>query len=211
MNENYYIYEKNKYGYYAEDFSGYKIWSGNNSKRHLYGRALSETIRDTLKMYKIKGASVKIEQYIGGQSLYITLKAKPTDFINKTKYIENGDYRKIIKEGFFYEGVKEDNGKKEYIRNNDIDVIFNASSPEEQEKMLRTHRSCEYDYIREQEELNPCDCFEICTTEFLHKLKKVEGTVMSFNHTKDNDYINFHEELFDLHYYIKPTEPYIAE
>lgn len=210
MNENYYIYEKNKYGYYAEDFGGYKIWSGNNSNRFLYGRQLSQTIRDALKMYKIKGVSIKIEQFTGGQALYITIKAKPTDFISKTEYIENGDYREIIKARFFYEGVKETNGKKEYIRNNDLDAIFNAS-PEEQDKMLRIHRSCEYDYIREQEALKPWECLEICTKEFLYKLEKVEGTVKSFNYSKDHDYTDYHETNFYSHYCIKPTQPYIAE
>ena len=210
MNENYCIYEENNYGYYAEDFNCYKIWCGSNSKRHLIGRALSETVRDALKMYKIKGVSVKIEQYIGGQSLYITIKAKPTDFISKAEYIENGDYRKIIKARFFYEGVRETNGKKEYIRNNDLDAIFNAS-PEEQERMLRTHRSCEYDHIREQDELKTWECLEICTKDFLHKLEKVEGTVKSFNYSKSHDYTGYHETNFYSHYCIKPTQLYVAE
>ena len=211
MKENYYFYEKNEYGYYAEDFGGYKIWSGNNSNRYLYGRELSQTVREALKAEKVKGVGIKLDNFNEGQALHITIKAKPTDFISKTEYIENGDYGNIIRAGFFYEGVRENNGKKEYIRNKDIDLIFNAPSPEEQEKMLRTHRSYEYDYIREQEELRPWDCLGICTKEFLHKLEKIEGTVMSFNYTKNNDYTDYHEFLFYSHYYIKPTQLYIAE
>lgn len=65
------------------------------SGKRLYGAELSKAIRETLKRCGLKGCSVRVKTFSGGQSIDVTARANASDILTETEYVRelerNGD------------------------------------------------------------------------------------------------------------------------
>jgi hypothetical protein len=72
-----------------EGYMGAIAWDGSNSRRSdLYGAGLSKAIREALKGDGIKGVTVSVKTYTGGQSITLKITATPRDYLELAEYID---------------------------------------------------------------------------------------------------------------------------
>ena len=74
---------------YGDGYLGGGAVYGSKSNHYLHGADLSAAIRADLKKAGIKGASVKCHTYTGGQSITVTYKTTPADYIPFDQFLES--------------------------------------------------------------------------------------------------------------------------
>lgn len=74
---------------YGDGYMGGGAIYGSKSHKHLYGADLSAAIREDLKKAGLKGVTVKVKTYAGGQSITATMKTFESDYIPFEQYLES--------------------------------------------------------------------------------------------------------------------------
>lgn len=198
------IIKETESGYYYEGYLGTTAWRGNKSDKSLYGSELSKAIRDDLKKAGIKNVSVKIDTFSGGQHLYLTLKATPSDYVSKEEFIKNYDINKAMNGEIRYGESYTDT-----IRIND----FCKLPAEEQKEKLDYHKNYMYDYLRREDKLDAEARYseDIFAKDFQQKIERIQAVVNAYNHEDINGMADYFHTNFYASYDVKPTEPYITK
>ena len=173
----------------------------------LYGSELTKAIRKDFKRWGVKGVTVSVETYAGGQSIYVTITPNDGDFKSFDEY----------KKGFLY-----DNGSRDYckleraFRHNWIyyytedggkqgDCIYwdKFDALEETEKNKIFDGALEYLYNVDtsgnlHEENN-----DALTPQFLARFNKVRKIVDSYNHDNSNSMVDYFDRNFYEFYKLK--------
>lgn len=211
------VIQETEHGNYYEGYLGATAWKGKKSDTFLYGSDLSRAIRQDLKENGITGISVKCDTYSGGQSLTITIKAKPSDYVSKD------EFKKRYTEGDVMRGrdvickASDYNEKYNYFENTQIISVdeFGVLPQTEREKILNYHQDIMYITNRNEKHnyisyMNDYD-YKIYTDEMRRKLEKIQGIVSEYNHNDSNSMVDYFDNNFYVDYTVKPTELYITE
>ena len=176
-------------------YMGAQGYRGNNAFRSLYGAELSKAIRQALKEDGIKGVSVRVQTYTGGQSITLTIKAKPTDYVPMLEYVENAEWRDIAP----FDQVEDPLHPGHTFYWYDVD-------PDEQESLrYRVAEKHMRDFATGNRQINHY-CLERYTEfkpEFLKKLQRINQIVTSFNYDESNSQVDYFDCGFYPHWYIK--------
>lgn len=211
------VIKETENGYYYEGYLGNTAWKGKKSDTFLYGSELSKAIRQDLKENGITGISVKCDTYSGGQSLTITIKAKPSDYVSKEEFKKRyteGDVmrgRDVICKASDYNEKYNDFEKIQTISVNEFGILPQA----EKEKILNYHQDIMYITNRNEKHnyishMNDYD-YKIYTNEMRQKLEKIQGIVSQYNHKDNNGMADYFDNNFYVDYTVKPSEPYLTK
>lgn len=75
-------------GTLSDGYMGAIRWDGVKSHKSLYGSDLSAAIRADIKKAGIKGATVSVKSYSGGQSITVKARINPNEYTPESEYIE---------------------------------------------------------------------------------------------------------------------------
>lgn len=177
-------------------YMGAVAWDGNNSHRSdLYGAGLSRAIREALKGDGIKGVTVAVSTYSGGQSIKLTIKATPADYIELGQYILGT----TIFDFASFDWIDDtDEGRRvsKYDVNDwspeKVDRVHTELARRDYERMTTGSVSLNHYHI---------DDYKAFTPSFTKKLHRIAQIVNSFNYDDSNsqvDYFNrgFYEDWF---------------
>lgn len=183
----------------TEGYMGSTGYMGNHSG--LFGADLSAGIRAAFKECGIKGATVKVSTYSGGQSITVTVKAKPAEFLTVDEMTQKLSVLDTESFGWVYdpdarqsvdmwEAAEWDNDKKQRC------IRTYAEN-------LRTRYSGKYGnninqyHIDEIKEMRP---------ELRRKLAKIKSICDSFNYSRTNIMVDYFDCGFYLEIRVKEVE-----
>lgn len=174
----------------------------------LFGSDLSKAIRTDLKKWNIKGVSVSVKTYSGGQHLYLTITPNAGDFksleeYKKLFYYEDGMPNYSELEGMVHWswiGYRED-GKGKSIHAEH----FNAMEDGEEKKSI-FDSAIEY-YYNEETSGNVNERFynqyRAFTEQFITRFSRIKQVVDSYNHDDSNSMVDCFDRDFYESYTIK--------
>lgn len=166
---------------------------GSKSNKYLYGSDLSAAVRADLKAAGIKGVTVKCHTYAGGQSLDVTCKFAPGDYLPRSEFIEN--YRIRGNCYWIYTG-------SDSIH---IDSYY-AADAAEQERIRIAAAAYAYDTATTTEQqIHHVSRVDYLTAEAQEKLERVNAIVAAYNYDCSNAMVDYFETNFYWTIYIKPT------
>ena len=170
----------------TEGYMGGGAVYGANSNKHLYGAELSAEVRNALKAAGIKGASVKIQSYSGGQHLYITVKTTEADLVPLDEYIAN--YRVKAGWGWIWTG-------EESIH---VDAYYSMEA-EAQEATRVLAATADYNKALKGQDINQyhIDSYTVFKPEFINKLEAINSIVSSYRYDASNSMVDY----FDTNFY----------
>lgn len=181
-------------------YMGATGYRGSNAFRNLYGADLSKAIREALKAEKVKGVTVKVSTYTGGQSITLTIKAAPTD------YMPIADYLEIVGLQDFapFNWIRDpDTGK-------DVSIYDAYDWPLSKQEHVKTMLAVEHmrNFRTGKQQLNHyyLDRYNEFKPEFLEKLRRINQIVTSFNYDESNSMVDYFDCGFYAHWYIKNEE-----
>lgn len=185
---------------YSDGYLGAIKTDGVNSNKYLYGKDLSNAIREHIKQAGIKGVTVSCRSYTGGQSLTVKIKLNPeTDLIPFDDFL--AQYAVNPYEWYYY-----DNG-----------TTYGASmhgneywTLDEQERDEMRVKFAEYDYKKysngvrlNQYYLTP-ERHPEYTPDFMKKVNDINTIVRSYNYDDSNAMVDYFDTNF---YYDLETVP----
>ncbi len=183
-------------GTVADGYMGAVAWYGNHSKQYLHGAELSKAIREAFKTAGIKGVSVSCKTYSGGQSLTITVKTNPSDFISESEYINN--YSVDLSNYWIYTSANTSFSTKDYYEkftSDDREIARQAAAEYEYKILTQQERSINHYYLEK---------YTVGTKEFCEKLRLINRIVKSFNYDDSNSQVDYFDTNF---YYDICTKP----
>ena len=165
---------------------------GSKSNKYLFGSDLSAAVRADLKAAGIKGVTVKCNTYAGGQSLAITCKFAPGDYLPRSEFIEN--YR--IRGNCYW--VQTSTGSIH------IDQYY-AMNAEDQERIRVEAAEREYIYVTTTEQqIHSVSRVNYLTDDAKKKLERVDAIVAAYNYDCSNSMVDYFETNFYWTIYGKP-------
>ena len=177
----------------GEGYMGGGAIYGSKSNHYLFGPDLSAAIRADIKKAGIKGVTVKVKTYSGGQSIAATVKVAPDEFIPFDQYLES--YRITGSTAWIYF----DNG--EYIH---CDKYW-AADADERERIRRA--AAEYDYrnatTKENNYRNTHS--DHLTQAARAKIEQVEALIAAYRYDCSNSMVDYFDTNFYYDVYLKPT------
>ena len=182
-----------------EGYMGAIAWDGINSGKPLYGAELSQAIRDAIKRDGIKGVTVAVKMFSGGQEIKVTVKAAPTDFVSLDEYIAATRGKDFSAWGWI---VDPDTGDTVHI-----DTMYQWDV----EKCERFHRAAaEAEYRKMTEHANQIndnriDSYKMFAPGFISKLHRIRLITNSFNYDDSNSQVDYFDRGFYEWFYIKPA------
>lgn len=182
-----------------EGYMGAIAWDGSNSGRFLYGAELSQAIRDAIKRDGIKGVTVAVKTFAGGQEIKVTFKAAPSDFVSLDEYITATQGKDFSAWGWI---TDPDTGDTVHV-----DTMYAWDS----EKRARFHRAAaEAEYRKMTEHPNQIndnciDSYKMFTPRFIAKLHRIRLITNSFNRDDSNSQVDYFDRAFYEWFYIKPS------
>lgn len=165
---------------------------GSKSNRHLYGADLSAAIRADLKTAGIKGASVKVKSYSGGQSITVTVKVTPSDFIPYDQYVSNYQISGSTAWIYFSDS--------EYIH---CDKYWEADA-DEQERIRQAAASWEWQKATTREHGYIPRHIDWLTYEAMEKLNRIDSIVIAYRYDCSNSMVDYFDTNFYYDINIKP-------
>lgn len=178
---------------YSDGYLGAIKTDGINSNKHLYGKDLSEAIRNHLKQAGIKGVTVSCKSYTGGQSLTLKIKFNPeTDIIPFEDYL--AQYRVSPCNWYYW-----DDGNK-WAASMYGEKWFSLDD-QEREEMFVKFAQFDYNKILKGVNLNEFhlteDKYPEYTPEFFKKLTDINAIVYSYRYDDSNSQVDY----FDTNFY----------
>lgn len=179
-------------------YMGATGYRGSNAFRPLYGVELSKAIREALKSEKIKGVSVRVSTYTGGQSITLTIKATPADYVPMGKYIETAQWRDLAPFDWVEDPLRP--GRTVYwydLDPEEADSLKHRVAEKHMRDFMTGNRQLNHYYLERYTEFKP---------EFLEKLRRINQIVTSFNYDESNSMVDYFDCGFYAHWYIKNEE-----
>ena len=168
---------------------------GSKSNRYLHGSDLSAAIRADIKKAGIKGVTVKVKTYTGGQTITATVKVAPADFIPFDQYLEN--YRISGSTAWIYFG----NGSSEYIH---ADKYWSADG-DEQERIRRAAAAWDYHKATTEEKAYTMRWIDFLTPEAKSKVEQVDALIAAYRYDCSNSMVDYFDTNFYYDVCLKPT------
>lgn len=175
---------------YSEGYFGATRTDGVNSHKYLYGSKLSKAIREHINHAGIKGVTVSVETYAGGQSITAKIKCTPADLIPFDEYVKTFE----INPGWNW--YTDENGNTIDVHS---DTYFNLPTLEAQNELKNKIALFEYNRALNGQEVNQYHISKYTeyTTEFANKLKAVNEIIKSYNYDDSNSMVDY----FDTNFY----------
>ena len=181
-------------------YMGATAWDGSNSRRSdLYGAGLSKAIREALKGDGIKGVTVSVKTYTGGQSITLKITATPRDYLELAEYIDATHIWDFSAFGWIVDTDSE-TGER---------VSTEAVNGWSHEKMRRVHAELARRDLEsmkgEHAQLNHfhIDNYKVFRPDFIKKLHRIAQIVDSFNYDDSNSMVDYFDRGFYESWYIK--------
>lgn len=168
---------------------------GSKSNHHLYGSDLSAAIRQDLKKAGIKGVSVKIKTYSGGQSLTATVKLDPADYITFDQFL--ADYRIQGSQAWIYFGP----GSCDYIH---CDKYWSADA-DEQERIRNAAAAWDWQQYTTKEINRTIRSIDFLTDSAMARLHKVEDIICAYRYDCSNGMVDYFDTNFYYDIVLKPA------
>lgn len=178
---------------YSDGYLGAIKTDGINSNKYLYGKDLSEAIRNHLKQAGIKGVTVSCKSYTGGQHLTLRIKFnRETDIIPYKDFL--AQYYVSPSRWYYY-----DDGSKwaasMYGEN------YYSLNDQEQEEMRIKFAEYDYNKILKGDNLNEyhltTEKYPEFTPEFFKKLSDINAIINSYRYDDSNSQVDY----FDTNFY----------
>jgi hypothetical protein len=176
---------------YGDGYLGGGSVYGSKSNQHLHGSDLSAAIRQDLKRYGIKGATVKCKTYTGGQSLTVTVKMADSDYIPFTQFLDNYRIR----------------GNQYWIETKSGSIHCDkywAADAEEQERIRCEAAEVEYERMTTREADRRIDSIDFLTPAALAKVQKVDEIVRAYRYDNSNSMVDYFDTNFYYDIVVKP-------
>lgn len=184
-------------GTIADGYMGAVAWYGNHSKQYLHGAELSKAIREAFKSAGIKGVSVSCKTYSGGQSLTITVKTNPSDFVSESEYINN--YTVEFSDYWVNTSANTSFSTRDYYEkftSDDREIARQAAAQYEYKILTQQERSINHYFLEK---------YKVGTKEFCEKLRLINRIVKSFNYDDSNGQVDYFDTNFYYTIYTKPA------
>lgn len=166
---------------------------GSKSHKHLYGADLSAAVREDLKKAGIKGASVKIKTYSGGQSLTVTLKCAPSDYLPFDLYLDS--YRITGSQAWIYLSPSE------YIHSDK----YWAADGEEQERIRVAAAKHDYEQATTKEQCPRLSWINWLTAEAKKRVERVDAIISAYRYDCSNGMVDYFDTNFYYDICLKPV------
>lgn len=178
----------------GEGYLGGGAIYGSKSNRYLHGTDLSAAIRADIKNAGIKGVTVKVKTYAGGQSITATVTLTPDDLIPFDQYLEN--YRISGSTAWIHFGDGEYIHAEKYW----------ASDTEEQERIRRAAAAYEYSNATTKENAYHNTHGNHLTPEAKAKVSRVDALIAAYRYDCSNGMVDYFDTNFYYDIYLKPAE-----
>lgn len=174
-------------GTVSDGYLGAMRWDGVKSHKHLYGADLSAAIRQDLKTAGIKGATVSVKTYAGGQSITVRVKLSADDFVNESEFVN--EYR--IKGNQYWIETGAAGGSIH------CDKYWGASATEQEEIRVAAAR-----YAYERATAHGQDCYRASSAVAVNekaaaRLALIQDIIESYNYDDSNGMVDY----FDTNFY----------
>lgn len=169
---------------------------GSKSNRYLHGADLSAAVRADLKKAGIKGATVKIHTYSGGQSLTVTVKLAPADYLPFNEYLDN--YRITGGTAWIYFGDSADG----YIH---ADKYWSASGAD-QERIRKAAAEYEYCKVTTKECAYSIRNIDFLKPEAKTRIEQIDDIVAAYRYDCSNSMVDYFDTNFYYDIVLKPSE-----
>lgn len=172
----------------ADGYLGGGAVYGSKSHLYLYGKNLSAAIRADLKKAGIK-ATVKVHSYAGGQSITVTYKTTPADYISFAQYLET--FR--IGSGWIYYG--------------DNDYIYSDnywSLPGEERERIREAAAL-FAYTKSTTHESRSRHADHLTTETNAIIDRIDSIVSAYRYDCSNSMVDYFDTNFYYDIVLKPV------
>lgn len=167
---------------------------GSKSSHHLHGADLSAAIRADLKNAGIKGTSVKIHTYTGGQNLTVTVRLSPDEYIPFDQYLAKYD---IPCFGWIYFG----DGADGFIH---ADKYWAADS-DERAKIRLAAAEYQYRKVTTKKQTTGIHWIDYLTPEALAKVQKIDELIAAYRYDCSNGMVDYFHTNFYYDICLKPT------
>lgn len=168
---------------------------GSKSNHHLYGSSLSAAVREDLKKAGIKGTSVKIKTYSGGQTLTVTVKVAAEDYIPYEQYLDN--YRITGSQAWITLGP----GVGELIHSDQ----YWAADGDEQERIRQTAAAYQWQKLTTQETAPRVSWIDWLTEEAKRKIERIDAIIRAYRYDCSNGMVDYFDTNFYYDIYLKPV------
>lgn len=166
---------------------------GSKSNQHLYGADLSAAIRADLKNAGIKGVTVKVHSYAGGQSITATMKTFEGDYIPYEQFLE--DFR--IKGNCYWIQVS----PSESIH---CDQYWSADG-ERQEEIRKAAAFYEYSKYTTQESTPRLGWINWLTDAAKKKFERIDAIISAYRYDCSNGMVDYFDTNFYYDICLKPS------
>lgn len=187
-------------GEISEGYMGATRWDGYKSHKSLYGAELSKAIRQDIKAHGIKGATVRVHEYSGGQSIRVTVKAKESDFIPFEEWKKgrrifdfatcHGTW--LIENDVTYKQITVD----EYLTLDET----------EQDRIFEVNAKHAYYSERRSQAVQYTDGYSTFTDELKAKIDKINSIVLTFRYDDSNGMVDYFNTNFYYNIELKMIE-----
>jgi hypothetical protein len=175
----------------ADGYLGGGAVYGSKSHKYLHGSALSAAIREDLKKAGIK-ATVKVHSYAGGQSITVTYKTTPADYIPFAQYLEA--YR-VSCSGWITFG----SGASEFIH---ADKYFSLDDAEQQR--IREAAAL-FAYTKATTQESRSRHADHLTTETNAIIARIDAIVTAYRYDCSNSMVDYFDTNFYYDIVLKPV------
>lgn len=174
-------------GTFSDGYLGAVRWDGLKSDKKLYGSDLSAAIRADLKLAGIKGATVSVKSYAGGQSITVKARLSAAEYLTEAEYVNSfqiggnctwiytsADEQPVFHEAFWAAPMQE----REEIRVAAARYSYRRATTKEQ----RCHRA---------------ESAEAITNDAKARLRLIQDIVESYRYDDSNGMVDY----FDTNFY----------
>jgi hypothetical protein len=176
----------------GEGYLGGGAVYGAKSNRYLFGSDLSAAIRQDLKAAGIKGATVKAHTYAGGQSLKVTVKLSPSDFVELAEFVDS--YRVTGSQAWIYDGSESIHRDRYW-----------AASAEEQERIRTAAAVYEYNRYTTSESNYNARHDSFLTAAAIKKIAAIDSIVAAYRYDCSNSMVDYYDTNFYYDIVLKPS------
>lgn len=167
---------------------------GSKSHKHLHGADLSAAVRDDLKKAGIKGATVKIHTYSGGQNLTVTVKCAPEDYLPFDEFL--AAYQ-IKGTGWITYGP----GSGEYIH---ADKYWTMGY-DEREHIRIAAATYDYEKVTTKEQRTRVDWIDWLTAAAKKRVERIDSIISAYRYDCSNGMVDYFDTNFYYDICLKPA------
>lgn len=179
----------------GEGYMGGGAVYGSKSHKWLHGADLSAAVRQDIKAAGIKGVTVKIKTYSGGQTLTATVTVTSADFIPYEEYLSN--YWIKGSQAWIYYGP----GSGEHIH---CDKFWNMDG-DERERIRQAAAAYEYSRVTSGELQYQIRHIDFLTDAAMERLTKIDSIIAAYRYDCSNGMVDYFDTNFYYDIVLKPV------